>query len=142
LPLVKVDRAFLRTLSRALALIEFAGFISVGAPLAYHTDACSRLCSNIMNSRLRSRSHVETDPMPVHDWTRVDAGIFHHFHHDWITEITRALNRGVLPDPFYALAEQYAGGFGPDVLTLQDGREASSETIPVFDGGVLLREIV
>ena len=24
--------------------------------------------------------------MPVHDWTRVDAGIFHAFHHDWITE--------------------------------------------------------
>ena len=29
--------------------------------------------------------------MPVHDWTRVAAGIFHHFHHDWITEIARAL---------------------------------------------------
>ena len=22
--------------------------------------------------------------MPIHDWTRVDAGIFHDFHHDWI----------------------------------------------------------
>ena len=30
--------------------------------------------------------------MPIHDWTRVDAGIFHAFHHDWITEIARALN--------------------------------------------------
>lgn len=29
------------------------------------------------------------------------------------------LNRGVLPDDYYALPEQYAGGFGPDVLTLQ-----------------------
>ena len=25
--------------------------------------------------------------MPMHDWTRVDAGIFHAFHHDWITEL-------------------------------------------------------
>jgi hypothetical protein len=24
--------------------------------------------------------------MPIHDWTRVEPGIFHAFHHDWITE--------------------------------------------------------
>jgi hypothetical protein len=58
--------------------------------------------------------------MPIHDWTRVDAGIFHHFHHAWIEEISRALHGGRLPDDYYALAEQFAGGFGPDVLTLQD----------------------
>ena len=57
--------------------------------------------------------------MPIHDWTRVDAGIFHHFHHTWITEIQRALNRGLLPPEYYALAEQVAGGLGPDVLTLE-----------------------
>jgi len=56
--------------------------------------------------------------MPIHDWTRVDAGIFHHFHHAWIEEITRALNRGLLPTDYYALAEQIAGQYGPDVLTL------------------------
>jgi hypothetical protein len=57
--------------------------------------------------------------MPIHDWTRVDAGIFHAFHHDWITDIARALNRGLLPRECYALSEQIAGGLGPDVLTLQ-----------------------
>ncbi len=57
--------------------------------------------------------------MAIHDWSRVDAGIFHHFHHGWIEEIQRALNNGVLPDDYYALAEQQAAGFGPDVLTLQ-----------------------
>ena len=57
--------------------------------------------------------------MPIHDWTRVDAGIFHHFHHEWISELSRALNRGLLPPKYYALAEQIAGGLGPDVLTLQ-----------------------
>lgn len=57
--------------------------------------------------------------MPIHDWTRVDAGIFHHFHHGWITEIARALNRGLLPPEYYALAEQRAAGFGPDVLAPQ-----------------------
>jgi hypothetical protein len=57
--------------------------------------------------------------MPVHDWTRVDAGIFHDFHHGWIEDIKRSLNRGLLPPDHYALAEQIAGGLGPDVLTLQ-----------------------
>ncbi len=57
--------------------------------------------------------------MPIHDWTRVDAGIFHHFHHQWISAISRALNGGLLPPDHYALAEQIAGGVGPDVLTLQ-----------------------
>lgn len=57
--------------------------------------------------------------MPVHDWTRVEAGIFHHFHHRWISSISDALNDGVLPPTYYALAEQMAGGLGPDVLTLQ-----------------------
>jgi len=49
----------------------------------------------------------------------VDAGIFHHFHHGWIDDLSRALNRGLLPPDHYALAEQIAGGLGPDVLTLQ-----------------------
>jgi len=57
--------------------------------------------------------------MPIHDWTRVDAGIFHAFHHGWIEELARALNRGVLPADYYALPEQHAAGFGPNVLTLQ-----------------------
>jgi hypothetical protein len=30
--------------------------------------------------------------MPIHDWTRVDAGIFHDFHQTWMPEIKRALN--------------------------------------------------
>jgi Protein of unknown function (DUF4058) len=67
--------------------------------------------------------------MPVHNWTRVEAGIFHDFHHDWITEIKRALNRGLLPPYYYALAEQIAGGFGPDVLPLKHPVHGSSVVI-------------
>lgn len=58
--------------------------------------------------------------MPIHDWTRVGAGIFHAFHHEWISKLAHALNDGLLPDDYYALPEQYAGRFGPDVLTLQE----------------------
>ena len=56
--------------------------------------------------------------MAVHDWTRVEAGIFHAFHVGWIAELSRAMNRGLLPTGYYALPEQLAGRLGPDVLTL------------------------
>jgi hypothetical protein len=72
------------------------------------------------------REGQEGDTMPIHDWTRVEAGIFHDFHHAWIEEIKRALNSGALPDDYYALAEQHAAGFGPDVLTLQGASDADN----------------
>jgi hypothetical protein len=68
-------------------------------------------------------------PVPIHDWTRVDAGIFHAFHDDWITELARALNRGLLPADYYALPEQHAAGFGPDVLTLQEEQSKRFTTV-------------
>ena len=48
--------------------------------------------------------------MPIHDWTRVDAGIFHHFHQGWIFMISEILNRRVLPGEYYALFEQQGAG--------------------------------
>jgi hypothetical protein len=73
--------------------------------------------------------------MPVHDWTRVDAGIFHAFHHRWISAISDALNQGILPSNYYALPEQHAAGFGPDVLTLQGSRGQESEEEASAAGG-------
>jgi hypothetical protein len=57
--------------------------------------------------------------MPIHDWTRVSAGTWHAFHLSWISAIQEALNGGLLPEGYYAQAEQIAGPLGPDVLTLQ-----------------------
>jgi hypothetical protein len=56
--------------------------------------------------------------MPVQDWTRVEAGIFHDFHTAWIGLLRTALNDGLLPKGYYALAEQHAGRPITDVLTL------------------------
>jgi hypothetical protein len=56
--------------------------------------------------------------MPVHDWTRVEAGIFHDFHTVWIGALRTALNEGLLPQGYYALAEQHAGRSIADALTL------------------------
>jgi hypothetical protein len=57
--------------------------------------------------------------MPVHDWSQIDHGIFHDFHQAWTIEIRNALNGGVLPTGFFAMAEQVTSGPVPDVVTLQ-----------------------
>jgi Protein of unknown function (DUF4058) len=74
--------------------------------------------------------------MPMHDWTRVDDGIYHDFHSAWIAELRKLLNTGVLPKGYYALSEQQAGEIGPDVLTLHlpESSEPSDQTDE--DGGI------
>jgi hypothetical protein len=57
--------------------------------------------------------------MPIHDWTKVFDGAFHDFHTCWIAELRTALNAGVLPPTYYAMAEQVARPTVPDVLTLK-----------------------
>ncbi len=57
--------------------------------------------------------------MPVHNWARVDANVFHHFHQRWTIAICDNLNAGLLPPGYSALVEQPAGGLVPDVLALE-----------------------
>jgi hypothetical protein len=73
--------------------------------------------------------------MPVHDWTAVDAGTFHDFHLAWIAEMRKALNGGILPRGFYAMAEQHAGETIPDVLALHTS-DPSAAPPPEPTGGV------
>lgn len=57
--------------------------------------------------------------MPIHDWSRVDANLFHDFHQTWTIGIRNALNSGLLPKGYSALVEQHAAGVVPDVIALQ-----------------------
>ncbi len=76
--------------------------------------------------------------MPVHDWTRVAAGIFHDFHVAWIPEIRKALNGGLLPDGYYALTEQHAGRSIADVLALHASTSPPEPLpLPPATGGTL-----
>ncbi len=82
--------------------------------------------------------------MPVHDWTRVIAGTFHDFHHEWISTIKRSLNEGLLPTEYYAMAEQITGGLGPDVVALgntdsnpDDDDQVGGDSETSSSGGVL-----
>lgn len=79
--------------------------------------------------------------MPAHDWTRVEAGIFHNFHVAWIGELCKILNRGVLPEDYYALAEQHMGRSIPDVLTLHESPPSfESGRTPPGSGGTAVAE--
>jgi hypothetical protein len=69
--------------------------------------------------------------MPVHDWTRVDAGLFHDFHQSWMVALRNALNGGKLPPNYFALVEQHISGPIPDVLTLELAADAAESG----DGG-------
>ena len=57
--------------------------------------------------------------MPIHDWARVSAGTFHDFHQGWTIEIRNRLNSGVLPDGYYAMADQRVSGPEPDIIALR-----------------------
>jgi hypothetical protein len=79
--------------------------------------------------------------MPVHDWTRVEAGIFHAFHLKWISELDKVLNAGLLPSGYYALPEQHAGSSIPDVLTLHASPSpAEPLSLPPDTGGTAVAD--
>ena len=75
--------------------------------------------------------------MPIHDWTRVDAGTFHNFHLLWTATLTNRLNNGILPPGYFAMAEQIIGRPETDVVTLQRGKPG---TDPEPTGGVAIEE--
>lgn len=74
--------------------------------------------------------------MPIHDWTLVDANLFHDFHQTWSVAIRNALNGGLLPRGFTALVEQHAPALVPDILALQYSEEPVDLDDP-SSGGVV-----
>jgi len=69
----------------------------------------------MIKSRLISRRVSK----PIHDWTRVQSGLFHEFHQSWSIRIKDALNGGVLIKGYYALVEQKVDGPEPDVTAVE-----------------------
>lgn len=76
--------------------------------------------------------------MPLHDWTRVPAGLFHHFHQSWSVGLVQALNAGRLPKGTIALVEQRSGPREPDVLAIE--ARAGRSGLDVDAGGVAIME--
>jgi hypothetical protein len=76
--------------------------------------------------------------MPIHNWAPVPAGLFHHFHQHWAVLICSALNTRCLPKGYYALLEQNAAVFIPDVVTLQRMPKTQLHREPL--GGIAVTE--
>ncbi len=94
----------------------------------------------ITETATRSRNWW-SDVMPMHDWTKIPPGIYHDFHGGWLYAIRGALNSGLLPKGYYALADQVTRTFGPDVLTLHiptagDTNNGAERKRVVESGGV------
>lgn len=70
--------------------------------------------------------------MRIHDWTRVDAGVFHDFHVVWIGRLKSLLNEELLPRPFYAMAEQFLGSAEPDVIALEASADPTTPS-PAYE---------
>src|SRR5688572_3718207 len=67
--------------------------------------------------------------MPIHDWTRVEANVYHDFHNTWISVLKIALNRGVLPTGYFALSDQRISTTGPDIIATRRATDGS-EPLP------------
>jgi hypothetical protein len=75
--------------------------------------------------------------MPIHDWTRVPAGLFHDFHQTWSIHLKMALNAGRLPKGFSALVEQRSGPLETDVLSVA-APALPPDAVPEDAGGLLV----
>ena len=67
--------------------------------------------------------------MPIHDWTRVRANRFHDFHQSWMIRLKDALNAGLLPPGYVAMAEQITGGPEPDIVTLSKALTGGNDVV-------------
>lgn len=65
--------------------------------------------------------------MPIHDWTRVESGLFHEFYQSWSVRIKDALNGGRMPKGYYALVEPKVHGLEPDVIAVETGPSRKSK---------------
>lgn len=80
--------------------------------------------------------------MPIHDWTRLEAGDFHHFHQTWVVNLSNALNGGLLPPEYFAMTEQVADRPIPDVVTLQtQGQRVSAGGLAITEAPPTARVI-
>ncbi len=72
--------------------------------------------------------------MPLHDWTRVSAGIFHSFEMSWVTALRKFLNCGGLPTNFYALIQDSSIDSNSEIIE----PVLDTSSTPQEDGGTAL----
>jgi len=80
--------------------------------------------------------------MPIHNWKRIVAGAFHHFHQGGAVRLADSLNAGILPRGYTAEFEQVTSVNEPDVPTLKtsDHNQSMVSSAPEEAGGLLVAE--
>lgn len=76
--------------------------------------------------------------MPMHDWTKEDAGTYHNFHQSWTIRLMDALNGGRLPPGYFAMTDQRVEGWEPDLVSLY--ADPSPVTSSPATGGLAVAE--
>jgi hypothetical protein len=79
--------------------------------------------------------------MPIHNWTRVSPGGFHNFHQNWVNDMYRGLNRGVLPPGYTAYTDTRVSGLEPDVVAIQAGAPPTPVGLAVADAPPRTRQV-
>ncbi len=113
---------------------DFDAFPTVNGLEVWSTNA-NKATPRVIQSRNRQNLYLGARVMPAHDWSRVTHGDFHDFHSSWITHLKESLNNGLLPEGYYAQAEQHAGRTIADILTL-----STRTPPPNVQAGVALAE--
>jgi hypothetical protein len=89
------------------------------------------------NGRFARYNETGGFEMPIHDWTRVPAGLSHDFYQSCTVRLKDALNAGGLPTGVTALVEQRSGAWEPDVLAIENRSKTKSS---VVSGGLVTVE--
>ena len=65
---------------------------------------------------------ISEGSMPIHDWSKAPAGLFHHFHRRWAVSICDALNAGRMPKGYYAARVELSCNVGylPEAVSGDD----------------------
>ena len=73
--------------------------------------------------------------MPMHDWTGVTAGVYHHFHVHWMLEMERWINGRLSPEHRYAMVEPMfpREDAGDDEHDLSEAVEGEQGVLSVAD---------
>ncbi|MGL6073053.1 MAG: DUF4058 family protein [Fimbriiglobus sp.] len=85
--------------------------------------------------------------MPMHDWSKVEPGTYHDFHVAWVNRIITALNNRLLPDPYFAMAQEHDRDFEaepPDCTIIETASKATvtlPQTTTVIRGSMSLDAI-
>ncbi len=64
--------------------------------------------------------------------------MFHDFHQAWTISIRNSLNQGLLPEGYFAMADQVVGGVIPDVVTLRS--PPSKDRLGPVEGGIAVAD--